>query len=351
MFPYFDAAGNENLHDYNDEREQDFAVNHFQYEDDYPYGDTRFSSELEKLPHHRQDLMPRNIHGNSYLDHHRSSGQTITPRYHSHDNHLTPYVPLGKSIANGFNNYFNFSGRSTRAEFWNWSMFSFAILFLGAAVSPAIPFLWFLTLGIPTLSVGVRRLHDVGLPGPAILMNLFPLGPIAFLAVASQRSTNATNMWGAPLGLESKAHYSPNDYQAQQFTPQRIDARMPTVSQQRQLPSGASRNPNITSRELTQAINPPRETLTPAQQKAKRESEEWKNAFNNTHKEIYETRQNAKVSMPDVYKNHYFTDQETVDLEAGNVCEVILTDFMGEMYSARLKWNGKEFNETNIQAL
>jgi len=54
-----------------------------------------------------------------------------------------------------------------------------------------------LGLLIPSLAVGVRRLHDIGKSGWWLLIGLIPLvGAIVLLVFACQDSQPGTNQWG-----------------------------------------------------------------------------------------------------------------------------------------------------------
>jgi len=54
-----------------------------------------------------------------------------------------------------------------------------------------------LALLVPSLAVGVRRLHDVGKSGWWLLVNLVPLlGPLYFLYLMVKDSQPDTNEWG-----------------------------------------------------------------------------------------------------------------------------------------------------------
>ena len=67
-----------------------------------------------------------------------------------------PMVGFGEAISRGFRNYFNFSGRATRAEYWFWTLFSTLV--------QGIPLVgWLIGFGvlIPSLAVTSRRLHDI----------------------------------------------------------------------------------------------------------------------------------------------------------------------------------------------
>ena len=69
-------------------------------------------------------------------------------------------IGLGSAIRLGFTNYFNFNGRSSRAEYWWWILF-----YILTSIVPLIgPFIN-LILIIPTISLTARRLHDIGKTG------------------------------------------------------------------------------------------------------------------------------------------------------------------------------------------
>ena len=83
---------------------------------------------------------------------------------------ILPRVGFVDAIRLGFNNYFNFSGRSRRSEYWYWALFTI----LGGAVSQVIDgitglgifySLFSLLILIPGLALGARRLHDIGKSG------------------------------------------------------------------------------------------------------------------------------------------------------------------------------------------
>ncbi len=65
-----------------------------------------------------------------------------------------------EEIKDAFNKYSDFSGRTTRKQFW--MFFLFQVIF--AIITMVIPILSLLYLGliIPVLSITARRLHDVG---------------------------------------------------------------------------------------------------------------------------------------------------------------------------------------------
>jgi len=80
------------------------------------------------------------------------------------------------AVSAGFRNYFDFQGRATRPEFWWFVLFLF-LLGLGTAVADAslglggedmagpINMIASLATLIPSVSIGARRLHDIGRTG------------------------------------------------------------------------------------------------------------------------------------------------------------------------------------------
>ena len=85
------------------------------------------------------------------------------------------------AVSSGFENFFNFNGRSTRSEYWWWILFSSVVsLLLGTFVIPLVILL------IPTLTITVRRFHDVCRSGrlAVVLWLLFIIvGPAIFASM------------------------------------------------------------------------------------------------------------------------------------------------------------------------
>ncbi len=77
--------------------------------------------------------------------------------------------------------YAEFTGRSTRSEYWFFVLFNLIIAIvlsvLGALVHPLMALYYLYSLGvlIPSIAVGVRRLHDIGKSGWWLLIALVPL--------------------------------------------------------------------------------------------------------------------------------------------------------------------------------
>jgi uncharacterized membrane protein YhaH (DUF805 family) len=113
------------------------------------------------------------------------------------------------SYMNAMRRYVDFSGRSSRSEFWFFVLFYFIIaiiatvidaVVLGSQMAQGIGILsGIVTLVhiIPSISVGVRRLHDTDRSGWWILIGLVPLiGAIWLIVLYCIDSTPGTNRFG-----------------------------------------------------------------------------------------------------------------------------------------------------------
>ncbi len=76
--------------------------------------------------------------------------------------------------------YADFSGRATRSEYWYFALCYFVVSTIISAIDKVIPALngipsmiFSLALLVPTLSVGVRRMHDANKSGWFILIPLY----------------------------------------------------------------------------------------------------------------------------------------------------------------------------------
>ena len=78
-----------------------------------------------------------------------------------------PMVEFIDAIKRGFQNYFKFSGRATRAEYWWFILFTQLLNFVGIVpvlgwiIAPLVS----IASIIPSISLSVRRLHDIGKSG------------------------------------------------------------------------------------------------------------------------------------------------------------------------------------------
>ena len=75
-----------------------------------------------------------------------------------------PMVEFGEAIGRGFKNYFNFSGRATRAELWWFVLFTqiISLISIIPILGWIISFVGSIAIIIPSISLSARRLHDIG---------------------------------------------------------------------------------------------------------------------------------------------------------------------------------------------
>jgi len=96
------------------------------------------------------------------------------------------------AIKAGFRNYANFKGRAMRSEYWWWALFSLLAQAAAGTVAESFGNLVSIALLLPSISAGVRRMHDVDRSGWWIL---FPIYNIVLLA---RRSNTGENRFGPP---------------------------------------------------------------------------------------------------------------------------------------------------------
>ena len=102
-----------------------------------------------------------------------------------------------------FENYFNFSGRARREEYWMFSLlnfiFSCLIYFISISVGLGVSlgFIYGIFVLIPSLSVWVRRLHDINKSGWNVLLVLIPIiGPIILIVYSVTEGDKTENNYG-----------------------------------------------------------------------------------------------------------------------------------------------------------
>ncbi len=107
-------------------------------------------------------------------------------------------------------NYSEFEGRARRKEYWMFVLINFLIVMalqavmimlgldsaLGSFIMGLVG-LYSLAVFIPSLAVGVRRLHDTGRSGWWLLISFVPIiGFIALIVFLVQNSQPGTNQYG-----------------------------------------------------------------------------------------------------------------------------------------------------------
>lgn len=81
-------------------------------------------------------------------------------------------------VTHVFKNYANFNGRARRSEYWYFFLFvligAFAFGFLdGLMGTTFLTMIFYLAILVPSIAVGVRRMHDVGKSGWFILIPIY----------------------------------------------------------------------------------------------------------------------------------------------------------------------------------
>ena len=109
-----------------------------------------------------------------------------------------------ESIKSVFRNYANIDGRAIRSEYW-WFALACVILQIVAAIMGsgyASGFLGFvllvigLAILIPSVTVGVRRLHDTDKTGWWMLLAFVPFGGLVLLVFFAMKGTDGPNRFG-----------------------------------------------------------------------------------------------------------------------------------------------------------
>ncbi|RQR49382.1 DUF805 domain-containing protein [Burkholderia sp. Bp9002] len=114
------------------------------------------------------------------------------------------------AIQSVFNQYARFDGRARRAEYWYFALLTFFVSIAcqlvtmvdGNATTIAlllsiVAALISLALIVPSISVTVRRLHDIGRSGWFLLIALIPIvGSIILLVWMCSRGNDGPNRFG-----------------------------------------------------------------------------------------------------------------------------------------------------------
>ncbi|MGQ4582322.1 DUF805 domain-containing protein [Lysobacter sp. F60174L2] len=105
-------------------------------------------------------------------------------------------------------NYVGFEGRARRKEYWMFTLFNVIVSFvlgiidgLGGLMTESgigmLGLLYTLAVLLPSIAVGVRRLHDIDKSGWWLLLVFIPLiGAIVLLVFAVMEGTRGSNRFG-----------------------------------------------------------------------------------------------------------------------------------------------------------
>lgn len=116
---------------------------------------------------------------------------------------MNEYIEIFKDVV--MNKYAQFSGRASRREFWGFVLVNILLSILVGIVGSilriqnALSALYSLALLLPSLAVGVRRLHDTNRSGWWLLISLIPfLGAIVLIIFFIEESSAGNNQYGTP---------------------------------------------------------------------------------------------------------------------------------------------------------
>jgi uncharacterized membrane protein YhaH (DUF805 family) len=111
-------------------------------------------------------------------------------------------IPFAAAVRRGWKKYADFDGRASLTEYWWWALFSglvglggYVLLLVSIGVTAmtggvgavllvlvAVAYVGAtIALIVPSIAVGVRRLHDANYPGPMYLLVFVPFGSIIVL--------------------------------------------------------------------------------------------------------------------------------------------------------------------------
>ncbi|RVJ77393.1 DUF805 domain-containing protein [Sinorhizobium medicae] len=118
---------------------------------------------------------------------------------------------------NAMGRYLDFSGRSTRSQFWYYHLvllgFAAIGIIIDAVVSggqPLVSALIIIAHYIPSLAITVRRLHDADMSGWLVLLCLVPaIGVIAFTVYGCLASTGPNRFGQSAHGVSRSTGATP----------------------------------------------------------------------------------------------------------------------------------------------
>lgn len=94
--------------------------------------------------------------------------------------------------------YTGWTGRANRREFWYFTLFSFIISIILGWVGQAISSLYSLLVLLPSIAIGMRRLHDIGKSGWYLLLVFVPIiGWLILLYFYIKKGDAGSNAYGA----------------------------------------------------------------------------------------------------------------------------------------------------------
>ena len=140
-------------------------------------------------------------------------GNVPAPSYAAGPPPTAGVMPFPDAVRSVLTQYVTFTGRARRSEYWWFALFNFGVSLLAGVIDAVIGVAllqWVVTLGLllPSLAVGVRRLHDTGRSGWWLLIGLVPLvGAIVLIVFFCTDSQREANRWGSSPKYQGAASY------------------------------------------------------------------------------------------------------------------------------------------------
>lgn len=122
-------------------------------------------------------------------------------------------MTFSQSIKSVTSNFTNFSGRASRSELWYWILFVIVsliilnvvetVMFIGSGGFAQMANIFALIIIIPSISVSVRRLHDINFSGWWMLVSLTIIGDLIIIFLHCLKGDEKENRFGPnPLSIK-----------------------------------------------------------------------------------------------------------------------------------------------------
>ena len=105
---------------------------------------------------------------------------------------------FAQAVSSVFKQYFVFSGRACRSEYWWFALFNTIVGIVLSIIFPVLYWIYALATIIPSTAVLVRRLHDTGKGAWWLLIGIVPLiGAVVLLVFAVTKGDDGDNNYGS----------------------------------------------------------------------------------------------------------------------------------------------------------
>lgn len=125
---------------------------------------------------------------------------------------------LMKYYLKAFKQATNFDGRASRREYWMFVLYNILIPVAIIIFSAKLCIVYSLVVAIPSLSLSIRRLHDIGKSGWNWLFSLIPIvGQILFIYWCCLNGEERTNKWGTVIEDDTQLTSPPKKSNKKKF--------------------------------------------------------------------------------------------------------------------------------------